>query len=212
MTDAPQTPLRPGMSPGRAGVIAAGLVFFDSLLGQMATAPNLVPWYEGLQKPWFNPPNAVFGPVWTLLYCLMAVAFWRILMLPRQPGKQLAVGLFLGQLLFTVLWSFAFFAAQSPLYGLHGGDPAMDFGGRHGFGVLAVRSARRLAVRSPGAVGGFRRGAQFRSVAHELRRCRPRWSSPASSASLRSPRWSIGRSRDAFAAATSSTIMTGRRA
>jgi tryptophan-rich sensory protein len=71
-----------------------------------------------LQKPWFNPPNAVFGPVWTFLYCLMAVAFWRILLLPRQPGKQLAVGLFLGQLLFTVLWSFAFFASQSPLAGL----------------------------------------------------------------------------------------------
>lgn len=117
MTDAAQSP-RPGMAPGRAGVIAAGLVFLDSLLGQMATAPNLVPWYESLQKPWFNPPNAVFGPVWTFLYCLMAVAFWRILMLPRQPGKQLAVGLFLGQLLFTVAWSFAFFAAQSPLAGL----------------------------------------------------------------------------------------------
>jgi len=117
MTDAsPST--RPGMSPGRAGMIAAGLVFFDSLLGQVATAPNLVPWYENLQKPWFNPPNAVFGPVWTVLYCLMALAFWRILMLPRQPGKQLAVGLFLGQLLLTVGWSFAFFAAQSPLYGL----------------------------------------------------------------------------------------------
>lgn len=114
---APQT-ARPGMSPGRAGAVAAGLVFFNSLLGQVATAPNLVPWYESLQKPWFNPPNAVFGPVWTLLYCLMALAFWRILLLPRQPGRQLAIGLFLGQLLFTVLWSFAFFAAQSPLLGL----------------------------------------------------------------------------------------------
>jgi translocator protein len=108
---------RPGMSPGRAAVIAAGLVFFDSLLGQLATAPNLVPWYENLQKPWFNPPNSVFGPVWTTLYCLMALAFWRILLLPRQPGRRLAIGLFLGQLVFTVLWSFAFFASQSPLLG-----------------------------------------------------------------------------------------------
>jgi tryptophan-rich sensory protein len=109
---------RPGMAPGRAGVIAAGLVFFDSALGQFATLPNLAPWYESLQKPWFNPPNVVFGPVWTLLYCLMALAFWRILILPRQPGRGLAIGVFLGQLLFTVLWSFAFFGAQSPLLGL----------------------------------------------------------------------------------------------
>jgi len=108
----------PGMRPGRAGLVAAGLVFFDSLLGQLATAPNLVPWYENLHKPWFNPPNFVFGPVWTALYCLMALAFWRILILPPQPGRKAAIALFLGQLLFTVLWSFAFFAGQSPLLGL----------------------------------------------------------------------------------------------
>jgi len=109
---------QPAMKPGRAGVIAAGLVFLDSVLGQLATLPNLAPWYETLHKPGFNPPNAVFGPVWTVLYCLMALAFWRILIAPRQPGRRLAIGLFLGQLLFTVLWSFAFFAGQSPLLGL----------------------------------------------------------------------------------------------
>lgn len=116
MTETALAP-QPGMKPGRAEVIAAGLVFFNSLVGQLATAPNLA-WYENLQKPWFNPPNAVFGPAWTVLYCLMALAFWRILILPRQPGRKLAIGLFLGQLLFAVLWSFAFFGARSPLLGL----------------------------------------------------------------------------------------------
>ena len=112
------SPLVPGMAPRRAGLLAVGLVFFDSLLGQLATFPNLAPWYEGLAKPSFNPPNAVFGPVWTLLYALMALAFWRILILPRQRLRSIAVGLFLAQLALNVVWSFAFFAAHSPLLGL----------------------------------------------------------------------------------------------
>ena len=108
----------PGMRPGRAALLAAGLVFLDSLLGQLATFPKLVPWYASLAKPGFNPPNAIFGPVWTLLYALMALAFWRILVLPEQKGRKAAIGLFLAQLALNVLWSFAFFAAESPMLGL----------------------------------------------------------------------------------------------
>ncbi|MCI4677718.1 tryptophan-rich sensory protein [Rhodoblastus acidophilus] len=108
----------PGMAPRRAAVIAVGLVFFDSLLGQLATIPNITPWYEGLAKPSFTPPNAVFGPVWTLLYALMALAFWRILIQPKQKARSLAIGVFLAQLALNVIWSYAFFAAHSPLLGL----------------------------------------------------------------------------------------------
>jgi tryptophan-rich sensory protein len=106
------------MSPRRAAVIAVGLVFFDSLLGQLATFPNLAPWYASLAKPGFNPPDAVFGPAWTLLYALMALAFWRVLILPESPARKTAIAVFLAQLALNVLWSFAFFAAHSPLYGL----------------------------------------------------------------------------------------------
>jgi tryptophan-rich sensory protein len=116
MTDA--TALRSGVSPRRAAVIAVGLVFFDSLIGQLATFPNLVPWYDSLTKPGFNPPTAVFGPAWTLLYALMALAFWRILILPDQKGRKLAIGLFLAQLALNVVWAWAFFGAHSPLLGL----------------------------------------------------------------------------------------------
>ena len=109
---------RPGLPPRRAAWIAGALVFVDSLLGQLATFPNLVPWYASLIKPAFTPPNTIFGSVWTLLYALMALAFWRILILPEQKGRKLAIILFLVQLALNVLWSYAFFAGRSPLLGL----------------------------------------------------------------------------------------------
>ncbi|HZD88602.1 MAG TPA: TspO/MBR family protein [Pseudolabrys sp.] len=88
------------------------------LLGQLATFPNLTPWYANLIKPPFNPPNAVFGPVWTLLYLLMAVAGWRVLRLPPSPARRTALLLFFCQLALNLAWSWMFFAAHSPLLGL----------------------------------------------------------------------------------------------
>src|SRR4051794_28942104 len=86
--------------------LAVVVVVAASLVGQMATFPNLAPWYAGLVKPSFNPPNWVFGPVWTTLYALMAFSFWRILRLPYSRSRQLALSLFLVQLGLNmdVLW------------------------------------------------------------------------------------------------------------
>ena len=93
-----------------AGALAAG---------QVATYPNLSVWYAGLAKPSFNPPNAVFAPVWMTLFGLMAYAVWRILRLPAaRPGRSTALLLFYAQLVLNAGWSWAFFAAHSPLLGL----------------------------------------------------------------------------------------------
>ncbi len=95
------------------GVFAAGLIAWGAVLGRLATSPNLAPWYAGLTKPSFNPPNFIFGPVWTALYLLMAFAFWRVLCLPgRTPGRGPAIAVFLAMLALNVLWSFLFFAAR----------------------------------------------------------------------------------------------------
>ena len=99
-------------------VLPVVAVIAASLLGQLATFPNLAPWFAGLVKPSFNPPNWVFGPVWTTLYALMAFAAWRILKLPPSPARRTAMILFFGQLALNVAWSWMFFAAHSPLLGL----------------------------------------------------------------------------------------------
>jgi benzodiazapine receptor len=101
-------------------VLALGAVAATSILGQIATYPNLAPWYAGLVKPSFNPPNWIFAPVWTTLYALMAFALWRILRMQRPSGEQryYAIGLFLLLLTLNAAWSWMFFWAHSPLLGL----------------------------------------------------------------------------------------------
>jgi translocator protein len=101
------------------GLLSFIAVAATSTVGQLATYPNLVPWYAGLVKPSFNPPNWVFGPVWTTLYLMMAFALWRILRLPEASAKRRwALGLFFVQLALNAAWSWMFFAANSPLLGL----------------------------------------------------------------------------------------------
>jgi benzodiazapine receptor len=90
-----------------------------SIIGQIATYPNLAPWYSALNKPTFNPPDWVFAPVWTALYALMALAVWRILRLPRSTrGRSAALVFFFVQLALNAAWSWMFFGARNPLLGL----------------------------------------------------------------------------------------------
>lgn len=107
------------MPPLRALLLAVLPVLTAAVLGNLATTPNIPTWYAGLDKPDFNPPNWVFGPAWGVLYILMAYAFFRVLRLdPKTPGRKAAIGLFLFQMVLNAAWSWAFFAAHSPLAGL----------------------------------------------------------------------------------------------
>ena len=101
-------------------VLALAVVAATSILGQIATYPNLAPWYAGLVKPSFNPPNWIFAPVWTTLYALMAFALWRILRVRMPSGmhRRYMVGLFFLLLALNAAWSWMFFWAHSPLLGL----------------------------------------------------------------------------------------------
>ena len=100
-------------------VVAIVAVAIASAVGQLATYPNLAPWYAGLTTPSFNPPSWVFAPVWTTLFVLMAIAVWRILRLPAASvGRRLALTLFFTQLALNAAWSWMFFGANYPLLGV----------------------------------------------------------------------------------------------
>lgn len=77
-----------------------------------ATASSISTWYMGLNKPFFNPPNYLFGPVWTLLYVLMGISFYLILQAPSNTNKKSAIGIFIVQLFLNFCWSFLFFKYQ----------------------------------------------------------------------------------------------------
>lgn len=109
----------PPLPPVARFLVAILPVAAVSVLGSVATIPNIPGWYQGLVKPPLTPPNGVFGPVWTILYALIAFAVWRILSRPPAlSGRTGALWTFAMQLALNALWSWAFFGARSPLLGL----------------------------------------------------------------------------------------------
>ena len=86
-------------------------------LGSIPTARAIPTWYRTLDKPSWNPPNAVFGPVWTTLYGLMGVA---LLLIRRANASRSAASteraqaIFGLQLALNLAWSFVFFGGRDP--------------------------------------------------------------------------------------------------
>jgi translocator protein len=73
------------------------------------TAQAVPEWYASLNQPSFNPPNWVFGPVWTVLYILMGISLFLIWKLDPGKERKRAILVFLLQLLLNFGWSFLFF-------------------------------------------------------------------------------------------------------
>lgn len=96
-------------------VIGCELVGF---LGTPFTLSAIPSWYANLNKPFFAPPNRIFGPVWTLLYFLMGMAFYLIWKQGWQKKVKTAGVYFLTQLALNFIWSPIFFGLKAPLLGL----------------------------------------------------------------------------------------------
>jgi len=92
-----------------------GLCFTVAMLGGLFMPGE---WYTQLKKPPWNPPNWIFGPVWTVLYVIMAVSAWMVWKNGRFKIQRLPLTLFLVQLFFNSLWSPIFFGLHNPLLAL----------------------------------------------------------------------------------------------
>ena len=97
-----------------------GLIFSIALclaaggLGAIATTPEIDGWYTTIRKPSWNPPAYVFGPVWTTLFVMMAVAAWLIWKTNGFKAARTPLTLFAAQLGLNVAWSWVFFHLHQP--------------------------------------------------------------------------------------------------
>lgn len=104
--------------------IWGGLFFFlamcfgISAIAGSATSASVANWYPTLAKPSFTPPDWVFGPVWGVLYGLIAVAGWRVWLRRGFTGAPAAMALYAAQLMANLCWSLLFFGNQSPGLGV----------------------------------------------------------------------------------------------
>ncbi len=93
------------------GIVA----LFQAMGGLMGwiTANGIDGWYQALVKSPLNPPDYVFGIVWTVLYFLLALAFWRLWKKPHSKERTYILSLFLIQMILNWFWSPLFFTAHA---------------------------------------------------------------------------------------------------
>ncbi len=102
-------PIRSRLVDIVALVLFVALCLGIGALGASVTATSVDTWYAGLVKPSFNPPDEVFGPVWTVLYVLMGVAAWRVWRSADRDTTRGPLTLFALQLAINLGWTVVFF-------------------------------------------------------------------------------------------------------
>ena len=95
-------------------VVLLGLVFVAASVGSVFTSRSVSDWYEDLAKPSWTLPGWVFGPVWTVLYVLMAAAAWLVWLQEGLTRGRVPLALFAAQLVLNAAWSGLFFGLHMP--------------------------------------------------------------------------------------------------
>ncbi|MFC1613453.1 TspO/MBR family protein [Patescibacteria group bacterium] len=85
------------------------------IIGSFFTTPSIKGWYASLNKPSFNPPNWIFGPVWTSLFLLMGISLYLVWKSQKGRKRSIALTTFSVQLVLNIIWSFLFFELNCPL-------------------------------------------------------------------------------------------------
>jgi benzodiazapine receptor len=93
------------------------LCFVAAGLGALASL-NAESFYGALNKPSWAPPGSIFGPVWSVLYTLMAISAWLVWRIGLEWGRSRALQVFLIQLIVNACWSWLFFYFQSGLWSM----------------------------------------------------------------------------------------------
>ena len=97
------------------GLIVLLVVCFAAAgIGGAVTTPKIATWYAALAKPSWNPPNWIFGPVWSVLYLCMAIAAWLVWRQGGLAGAATPLALFAVQLVLNLAWSWLFFGFENP--------------------------------------------------------------------------------------------------
>jgi tryptophan-rich sensory protein len=89
-------------------IVGAFICLIMGTLSGFSTVNAITNWYQFLIKPSFNPPNWIFGPVWTVLYLMMGISLG-IIWNSTNNGRKRAMQLFAGQFVLNLCWSYLFF-------------------------------------------------------------------------------------------------------
>jgi tryptophan-rich sensory protein len=94
---------------------ALAICFLAAGIGTFFTTDAINGWYATLNKPFFNPPNWLFGPIWTLLYTLMGISLYLVWQKKNKTVlKKISMIVFFIQLGLNTLWSIIFFWYKLP--------------------------------------------------------------------------------------------------
>lgn len=93
----------------RSLIIFFAMIIAIQLVGNLVTMPAIPEWYRNLVRPSWSPPNWLFGPVWTLLYIMLAISGW---LLWTQTPRSKALTFYFVQLFFNAVWSPLFFGIK----------------------------------------------------------------------------------------------------
>lgn len=135
-----------------AGLGLTALSYGAAALGALTMngkgSPNGA-WYKSLKKPAFQPPNWVFGPVWTALYGTIAYSGWRIYKAPKSAERTRALALWGTQLALNAAWTPLFFGARKP------GVALVDMAALDAAAVAYVAAARKVDTRAAASLAPY---------------------------------------------------------